>query len=675
MNEQNTNLGQTPIGPTPTPLNNGETNNQNQTTPSSPEANTQVQSQTPQVSGMQNEGSIANNNVNNSPNVVTTPSPVNSTSENNSEQQETLEENTPNVAPQNIAPQNQATPNQIEQPNIQTPPPVNNTPGTFGPSRPIDPNNNVSNVGFVATTETVKKKMNKKVLIAIVIAVIIALAAVGYFVVYPYVVKTFLNKPINVYNTTIENAFKELNNSINDIVHDKATYTIEAEFESNMDQLKEFSGYKVGFNLGIDPKVKNLQLGYSIKDPTTNIEYSKNTYLKDNKEYLRYSTYRDLIYIGEADLDKESELFASFEELFNKAELLDSKDLTYLTNKLSGLLKESIDQNKLSKEDASITVNGEKLKVTNNRYEIDYENYIRTEKFIVDGLVEDDKIIEILAKFQEVTKEEVKKELEEESELLEDYQNDDNDDLDGILYFNIYTYGLNNTIIGYSITSNQNDSELHYYNKDGNFELVADIHFDNENSSDDLVNIELDDVNISLIGKKDGKNTNVTLKINDNELLNLVVKEWNKNKIDLDYNLKYGNDEIKGTLVYSNDLNNERLKIDLKASVSIKDESLKVTLSFIEDWTSEVANINTKESSTLDEAKMAEIEQDFENSLTKTTLGSLFTTISGDYDSDIMDYYNGINSPEVPTEENTPSEENITDDTTTTPIENNNTDI
>ena len=316
-----------------------------------------------------------------------------------------------------------------------------------------------------------------------------------------------------------------------------------------------------------------------------------------------------------------------------------------------------------------------KINYLKNRYEIDYENYIRTEKFIVDGLVEDDKIIEILAKFQEVTKEEVKKELEEESELLEDYQNDDNDDLDGILYFNIYTYGLNNTIIGFSITSNQNDSELHYYNKDGNFELVADIHFDNENSSDDLVNIELDDVNISFIGKKDGKNTNVTLKINDNELLNLVVKEWNKNKIDLDYNLKYGNDEIKGTLVYSNDLNNERLKIDLEASVSIKDESLKVTLSFIEDWTSEVANINTKESSTLDEAKMAEIEQDFENSLTKTTLGSLFTTISGDYDSDIMDYYNGINSPEVPTEENTPSEENLTDDTTTTPIENNNTDI
>ena len=656
MNEQNTNLGQSPVGPTPVSPNNSEQNNltQSQTVQEQSVQSQPVQSQPVQEQPVQSQP-VQSQPVQSQP-VQEQPvqsQPVQSSSEQSTEaSQDIIVSATP------LNPLNQETPSNLQQnATVNTSPEVNNTPpvqsptqesippvtpvsqpspGTFGPSQPINPNNNVSNVGFVASTEPVKKKKNKGLIIAIVVVLIVGLAALGYFVVYPYVVKTYLNKPINVYNSTIEQAFKGINNSVNDIVHDRVTFNIQAELESNIEDLKSFSGYKVGLDLGIDSKAKSLQLGYSIKDPSTNIEYSKNTYIKDNKEYARYSTYRDLIYLGEANLDEANELFSSFEELFDKAEAINSNDLSYLINKLSELIKGSIDENKLSKEDASITLNDEKLKVVNNRYEIDYENYLRTEKYILDGLIKDDKVLEILAKMQESTSDEVKADLEEDLKAIEDNKEDNQD---GKIFINIYTYGLNNKIIGYSITSDKDESELHYYNKDGYFELVADMKF--SSSDDETLSLNLDDIKISLVGKKDGDNTKVSLTVADKEIANFTVREWNENKIDLDYSIKIESDEITGTFVYSKDKNNDRLKIDLEASLKVEKESVKVKVSITDDWTSEVSNINTKEAVTLSDEEINSIEQEFNNILSKTTLGELFTTVSGDYDTDISTYYSG----------------------------------
>ena len=73
----------------------------------------------------------------------------------------------------------------------------------------------------------------------------------------------------------------------------------------------------------------------------------------------------------------------------------------------------------------------------------------------------------------------------------------------------------------------------------------------------------------------------------------------------------------------------------------VEKESIKVKVSITDDWTSEVSNINTKEAVTLSDEEINSIEQEFNNILSKTTLGELFTTVSGDYDTDISTYYSG----------------------------------
>ena len=124
----------------------------------------------------------------------------------------------------------------------------------------------VSNIGFVPTGEVIKKKAKKSTVITVILLILVILGLVGYFFVYPFVVKTYFSKPKKVYEETIKSVFKDINETITTPIHDKGIYEISASLDSNVNQLKEFSGYTYGINLGIDPDTKAIQYGASIKE-------------------------------------------------------------------------------------------------------------------------------------------------------------------------------------------------------------------------------------------------------------------------------------------------------------------------------------------------------------------------------------------------------------------------
>lgn len=505
--------------------------------------------------------------------------------------------------------------------------------GIISPSTPLTPNgsfgssNDITNVGFVAVDAPLKKKNKKPLIITIVLVLLVGLGLLGYFVVYPFVMRTFFSNPMNVYEVTIRSGFKAVNSSLDEIVHDKSIYDLKASFDTNIQMLTPYTGYTYNFNFGYDPNSKAAQLILGMKN-NSNIEYSFNSYLKNGKEYSRYSSYRDLIYIGDATEQNANSIMSSFNDIFGSANDISKDDLNYLIDKLSDLTVKSLEEDKITKEDASITINGETLKVINNKYEINYETFKKMSTTIQNGLADDDKVLDILVKLDGGTKDEIKESLKSTDEI-----DDDSIDKDLVITTNIYTYGLKNEIIGFRINTNEDDN-FHYYSKDENyFEIKSSI------KNDTVETTGAQNVTYSIVGKKEGNVTGVTISYNDKVISNLKVREWNENLIDFDYEIIADDSKITGSFKLNKKLTKEKLNYVINLGVKIGEEYINSTLEFNEDWTSEVANINTGTAVTLTQEELSSVQQNFLTSLMSTPIGILFQTVSGFNSSGIMDYY------------------------------------
>lgn len=536
-----------------------------------------------------------------------------------------------------------------------TPAPVNSSVpnnGVFGPSVPLTGVNNLTDVGFVAASTDMPKKKNKGLIIGIIIAVIIVLAALGYFVIYPYVMKTYFSDPKNVYETSIKTAFKGLGTTANDLVHNKAIYDVEVTFDSNIDSLKDFTGYTYGINLGVDPDKKRVQEGFRVKKISDEVASSYNYYVKDNKVYENYSTSanRGYIYRGEVTPEEANDLFALFsnEDLYNTSSKLNSEDVNYLVDKISQLLVDSIDEEKLSKEDSSITIDGKTIKVTDNKYEIDYESLRKTVDFVIDGLIKDDKTVEILNKSFE--------ELEVDAkEVLEAFRLEEDKEAKGTITTSIYTYGNKNEIVGFGLKNSDDEIDVHYYFNENYKELIANIKTKNPDTG------KIEENSFEAVAQKEGDKTKVSCKYNDKEVATFEIRQWDEKGIDFNYSIAVDSDKINGTFKFTKDINDERAKISLEASVKMGSEYINVIVDISEDWTAEVANINTDTAIQIDDAELEKVQQDFVKAVLESPIGKIFTSTSGGYDPDIKDYYDSKN--EIDSEYDIDDDSDINNDT------------
>ena len=176
------------------------------------------------------------------------------------------------------------------------------------------------------------KKLSKKYTLGIIVVLVL----LGYFVIYPFVVRTFLSNPKNVYEATIKTAFKEISTTVNEVVHEKAIYDMNLSVDSNIDVLKDYSGYTYGINVGVDPNASALQAGLYLKNST--IDYSIYGYIKDGKKYSRYSTDKELNYLGLSSTEETDELFKAFKNLLDYSDKATSEEINYIIDKLSNLI-------------------------------------------------------------------------------------------------------------------------------------------------------------------------------------------------------------------------------------------------------------------------------------------------------------------------------------------------
>lgn len=539
----------------------------------------------------------------------------------------------------NVAPQQN-----IVNPTLPSNAPVQNTPinptvnpnGSVGvtsqeviPSITTGPitNNNINgivdktNIGFVSTGKPLKKKKNPLVVSAIVMAILLVVGGLGYFVGYPFVMKTFFNKPKEAFTKGINNVTSYATSIADDTVHDKGIIDLKLGLDTNIDSIKQFSGFTYGLKLGVDPYNNYLEMGYNVYNQNTQDDFSQYYYYKKDAYYKRYSTYRDLIYLQDIDNSTIQSLFTLINDKKTQITKLNNDDTKYIINKISSSLIASINEDNLVKEDTSYTVNDKAIKATRNKYVMDKGILDNTKNTIINNLTSDDKSLEILAKVFEIDKNEVNTTL---NNLIKFSDNDN-------LTIGIITSGNKMNITGYEIDYN-NDIVINYYKDNGNFVLKMDLktNIDNETKEN----------KIDVLGIKKDKITNVSIKIDDKEVAKLTISTWTDEEKEFDYSIIDSEDKtITGSLKYTKNNSGNDVKHVIDFKIKNDDIYLNATLEINFDWTSEVANINTTAAKTISLEEAQQIDTSFIQYISTTPLKVLFQTIGGDVDTDINDYY------------------------------------
>ena len=496
------------------------------------------------------------------------------------------------------------------------------------PMQPVVP---TTSAGFVPNGAPLQpKKKNVPLIVGIVVAVIAVLAAVGYFVVYPLVIQK-MTTPKKVYEIAIQNITKEINTKVNDAVHEKTFIELSLGVDSNMEMISAFSGYTYGFNVGGDPVNKSAQVGLFMKNST--VEYSLYEYIKDNKKYSRYSTDQVLNYLGEMTEEEMNDLFGSLQESLTESSVT-NEEATYIINKISELIISGMEEDKFSREETTIKLNGESIKVLNNKYIIDDAGIEKMAKHILDGLKSDEKAVKILAKMSDVTEEDMKKQLTYEENKEEDSEGTEDKGEPTTLTMNLYTSTKGAESYGFAINDDKGNLKIHYYTTEKAFELGLYSKTKDEETNKDTENT------ITALGVARDKGTSVDVTVNGKKIMNLLITENTDTKLALTYEVFVDEqNSITGSFKMSIDENDKRSKILYEFTMKAGDQYINLELNLLNDWTTEVANINTGSAVQVTEADIQAKSQQLLGQIMQTPVGMLLQTLSSMSSGGLQDYY------------------------------------
>ena len=524
----------------------------------------------------------------------------------------------------------------VAQPVQQTiqPQPVLNPIGssTSNITEPISGAIDTSQVGFVAATEAPKKKPNKTKTIIIAVLLVIVFGLLSYFVFYPLLISKVLNKPKDVFQTVINKNANNITSFVDRNIHDKSIYDIKTTFDSNIDIFKPYSGYTYGLNFGFDPNKEAIQGGFSILN--NGVGHSANAYMKDGKKYIRLSTNRKLIYVGDITEKELQEIIKGIDlnKVIKNAKNVNAKEINYLVNKLSKDLINSIDNAKLEKTEGSLNINGKKVKVFENKYNVNQTTAIASAQFILKSITEDKKSLEVLSTLVNIDKSDLEKNLKDTIDKLGKIKVED----DTYVTFIVYTkMGFKPIILGYRFTVSDFSIDASYIKHSDylNAKLVLSEH-NKETNKDESSSFEI-------VGNTNSGKTNLIIKVNDKEIASIEVREWTLKKKDLRYVINIDEEkQLVGKIILTTDNDKETGKRKLVFSMEMGEEFISFDMDILIDWTSDVSNINTNDTITLSDDELNNAIESFKKEVLNTPLGAFFSTTSGDTNTGIFDYYN-----------------------------------
>lgn len=479
-----------------------------------------------------------------------------------------------------------------------------------------------------------------------VVPIVVAAAAI-VLIIAGISVKTVSSSPKAVFKNAINKTYKEVNNYLKEYDDAKEKFSLDEKaldftgdikFETNMKEFssKDFniSDYKIGFDLGIDPKKENMQLGGSLNG--SNASLDAKLYLSNEKIYLTSTVLKDPVDITElaSGIGINLSDLSTYYEQFSKSAKIDTADYKYVIKTFKNALIKTLDSKKMKKSSGKFEVNGKNISATKISYELDEDTIRETIKSICEELLENDEFISKVSKMFDIDKNDLKDGIKQLKSSAKDI------DLKDSIFLNIYIKGLLNDIVGVSIEIDD-DEYVSFYKDKNNIEFIVDNHVKEDSYYSSKIKLIVTAV-------EENKETSVTVKYNGEKYATLTIREMKKEKIDLDYNISIPNkDTYKGTIYVTCDEKKDTITGEYKFKVSKDDEYVNVSGTYTFAAKDSLDSINSEKAIKVEDIDFSELKDNINNKIKEDkTLSSLIDDKIDDIEKSSLDL-NSVGMVEV----------------------------
>ena len=460
------------------------------------------------------------------------------------------------------------------------------------PDTTVVQENNTSNVNtqFVtpnASAPVETKKKSKALPICIVLIVALCICLGGFYF--------YFSTPKKIVSSVINKAYEKYDEMLNkDVDFDIAKDSIKVEgslnFDTNVPGFDTIKDDVIKFNGGIDYKNKKAEGGLTLNEKNKTLAEVM-AYLIDDNAYLTLGDdYKGLVNAGKTDFDDVLNLEDSKTTNINK------DDINYIVKAYKDILIDSIDEKDLEKSSDTIKIDGKDTKVTKVSYKLNSKNLEKLSKNIIDKTLDDKELLKKLAEITDTDVDDIKEELKESKENLEI----DNDDLKMTL--DIYTKGFMNTFVG--------------------------------------LNLKVDKDNyLNVVVNKD--DTKVTIKVGSETTFVATIKEYNDEKIDVDYDVKVSGTKVSGNLtVTAKETKKNHYEGSINFNVKYAGYNASVKMNYTMEIGAKIADINTSKAVDINKASydLQVAETKILTRLKSSNLGTIINSLSGSFNDDDDDY-------------------------------------
>lgn len=429
-----------------------------------------------------------------------------------------------------------------------------------------------------------KKKINKVPFIIIGIVLIVLLIALLIVKLIVFSPKNIFFKGINKAYSNISDKFDNLKSNDNNkdkIVNIKTNTTINLEgneyyFDSSVTNLFDIlNELEIELNETIDNKTLNFDMSTTLSNDSGKL--SLESYKRDNDSYFKLVDIYDKYISVPLNID-------------TNIDTISNEDIDYTIKTIKDIFLKSLDSSKFEQSKDVISIQDKDLEVSKTSYLINSEEAKRIIEKMVIEIKKDDKLLEILLKNSDTTKEQLIDSLEELPNMI------DLDSQDTIT-IDVYTKGVLHDVIAYDINLKGEDSSVKlFFSKYDDIDEIRVLvngmaminittkSLDNNTSETTITALTL---TANITSKKTNDETNITIK----------AKEISSN-IDFEGNLVI--DNSKFNLNSKINVDNEQLfKLDVNTTYEINDNAT-------------LKNINTNNSVTPEEISDVELEEIFQ---------------------------------------------------------------
>lgn len=384
-----------------------------------------------------------------------------------------------------------------------------------------------------------------------------------------------MTNPLKVLTKTINEVYNKVDNVLKEPIDyfniNETPFSINGNLSFKTDlelyKLEELQKYNYNFSFDMDLKQELVIATLGLQEEEMNI-LDAIFYQIGNEQYLESKTLFDQM----LKMPKIEEEFNDIFDFSDFGELNDNlNDFKYLLKKAKESLENSLDKKYLTREKTDITLNGRQVKTTKITYLLDKENQERTTRKMASDFMKDQKSLEILAKINNTTEEEIMEQLKKDFTYKCDYS------------IILYTEGWNQNIVRISLLENAIE-KITFLNTEENQSILF-----------------------------------------ENDII-LNLKSYTDENIEIDYQIKSSN--ISGKMKIENKrMNQNKTESKLNLTISSSDLNLEINLNLNGEKKEKIEKpdiTNAKEFESLSPSEIGTILENLENALEETIFYNLF---------------------------------------------------